>query len=354
MTVTVLPDDAEGPGHAVIRVPGAAGTVECAFRIFRDPDWAEPNLGPNGWQGSETLLTPDGVRRDGADLLLLVGPAVCDRLEEGMFFFALPAPGITTALMWPDIEAVHAGSGGLFDGAAVAPPAPAAVSRPSPPDAAHSPAQQATSAHGHDPGPTPVTPAGRPRWPWLLAAILVLAAAAGGGAWWWFNRPVFTAASVEAPPPDIPPPVTAPPATPPPVTAPPAPPVAPPVPPLPDLDAMSVRDLVARNKPSDMVDQAVKRLATRPGDALLLLETAGEDRHDGAALTMLARLYDPNKPRQGGIGADPRQAAKDYREAERNGDHSGAADRDALRRSLATARDNGDAAAKLIEGDFWP
>ena len=117
---------------------------------------------------------------------------------------------------------------------------------------------------------------------------------------------------------------------------------------------MSVRDLIARGNGAEMVDQARKRLAARPQDSLLLLETAGEDRHDGAALTLLAQLYDPNKPRQGGIGADARQAAKDYREAERQGDHSGAADREALHQTLIAARDRGDTQAKLIEGDFWP
>ena len=332
MIVTVEPDDARGPGHAVIRVPGQAG-ADGGFRISRDPDWPEPNLGPAGWQGAEIALRPDAAERDGDDLLLRVGPAVCERLEQGIFFFALPAAGVSAPVMWPDIEAVHAGSGVMFarqPPAATAPIRTAETAGPLP----VVPPPLITDPP-HVPAPVRVRP-GRSWLPVLLAALVVLVAV-GGGWFWWLSRP---GAPAPAPPHTEPAPA-------PPTPAPPAPPPA-------DLDGMSVRDLIARNNTADMVDQARRRLAAKPADSLLLLETAGEDRHDGAALTLLAQLYDPNKPRQGGIPADPRQAAKDYREAERNGDHSGAADRDALHRSLIAARDGGDMQAKLIEGDFWP
>ena len=107
MSVTVEPDEARGPGHATIRVSGAAAAADPGFRISRDPDWPEANLGPSGWQGAETMLTPDVAERDGDDLLLRVGPAVCDRLEQGILFFALPAAGVNTSVVWPEIEAVH-------------------------------------------------------------------------------------------------------------------------------------------------------------------------------------------------------------------------------------------------------
>ncbi len=352
MTVSVEPDDARGPGHALIRVPNAAAVTDAGFRIARDPDWPEPNLGPAGWQGAETLLTPDAVVRDGNDLVLSVGPAVCERLEVGMFVFALPAAGVSTAVMWPEIAAVHGGSGATF---ATGPTAPARVTDP----VAAMPPVLPPMLPGVTPASpaTPVTPAvpppptpGAARSPRpLLAALLVVLAAASGGAWWWLHRtPALPTepqqAAVVPPAPVLPTPAP---------TPPPAPSPAPAPPPV-DLDAMPVRDLLARNNTADMLDQARKRLAARPGEALLLLETAGEDRHDGAALTLLAQVYDPNKPRQGGIGADPRQAAKDYREAERSNDHFGAADRDALHRSLIAARDSGDVQARLIEQDFWP
>lgn len=357
MTVTVEPDEARGPGHALIRVSGAAGVAANAgFRIARDPDWPEPNLGPAGWQGAETVLTPDGALPEGGDLVLSVGPAVCDRLEEGMFLFALPVAGVSTAVMWPQIEAVHAGSGTTFalggrTAATGSVPAKAAASLAVPPVV---PVSTGTTAPPPVSSTPPIVPVGRSRWPLAVATLVLLAVAAGGGAWWWLHRPV-------AAPPEQQPAAAAPPAQPPqptPVPAPPSAPVPAPTPPptpaLVDPNAMSVRDLVARSNNADMLDQARKRLTTKPGEALLLLETAGEDRHDGASLALLAQLYDPNKPRQGGIAADARTAAKDYRDAERNGDHSAAADREALHRTLIAARDNGDNGAKLIEGDFWP
>lgn len=355
MTVSVEPDDARGPGHATIRVPGAGNVAEGGFRISRDPDWPEPNLGPAGWQGAETVLTPDAVARDGQDLLLSVGPAVCERLEEGMFFFALPTAGVSTAVMWPEIEAVHAGSGATFANRTVPPPPTPLVTSPVVPIGEAETVVMKPAASPAAPVPTPALPSAAPavraraRWPLVLAGLLVVLGACGAGAWWWLHR-------TPAQPAEPTPAAVAPPALPPaPVTPPVAPPVSPPAPPpTVDLDHMSVRDLVARNNNADMLDQARKRLAAQPGEALLLLETAGEDRHDGGALTLLAQVYDPNKPRQGGIGADPRQAAKAYRDAERNNDHSGAADREALHRTLLAARDGGDVQAKLIEGDFWP
>ena len=85
-----------------------------------------------------------------------------------------------------------------------------------------------------------------------------------------------------------------------------------------DLDHMSVSDLAARNKPEELLDQARKRMATQPQESMLLLEVAGDDDHFGPALTTLARGRTIRAlPRQGGIPADPRQAARYYRRRHR-------------------------------------
>jgi TPR repeat protein len=118
---------------------------------------------------------------------------------------------------------------------------------------------------------------------------------------------------------------------------------------------MSVRDLIGRNNADDMFAQAQRRLATRPEDALLLLEAAGDDRHQGPALALLGQLYDPNKPRQGGVPENARQAARYYREAASTGQAAAVAeDRAALRALLERRRQAGDFGAGLTLQDFWP
>lgn len=351
MTITVTPDEAKGAGHARIRIAGGAGAANPSFRIAR-PGWPEPNLGARGWQGAEAALQPDAAAPDGADLVLAVGPAVCGFLDEGTYVLSLYPSGPEGVVAWPTMEDVHGGMSAYFARVeATAPPPPQlpgpgqAVSQPAGPVVAPVVVPPAVVAVQGPPPPDalridPVpAPPGSGKAIGLGAAGLGLAIlvllAAGGGAWWWSHR---------EPP--------APPPAPPMEVLPPAPPPAPAA--ATDPDTLSVAELVAANDPQLMLAQATKRLAGKPQDSILLLEAAGEDRHFGPALTQLGRLYDPNLPRQGGLPADPRQAAKYYRDADRNNDHAGSADREALRKTLQSRRDTGDLNAKLTEQDFWP
>ncbi|MDR3519063.1 MAG: hypothetical protein P4M00_24965 [Azospirillaceae bacterium] len=337
-------------GFALIRITGAAAFQdEPGFQIRRSADWAESALGPSGWQVADATLIPDSVIVDGADLVLRVGPDVCLHVEVGVYGVSLPAAEINATAVWPEIDTVG------IDPTRQSPP-------PSPPPPPPPPDSPSTVAQGVQPIPIAADeskPAPSRRGIWLaLGAVLLVAA--GGLALAlthpWSPAPVTVADQQPKPPPAVPPTEPEqPPAPSPPSPTPPSPPSPSPSPPPVALDTMSVKDLITRNNPGDMTDQAQQRLASHPQEAMLLLETAGDDRNHGPALALLAQLYDPNKPRRGGIGADARQAAKYYRQAQAAGQSDAvAADREALRAYLDQRRQAGDLTAKLTLQDFWP
>ncbi len=354
MTLQVEPDPAHPAGHALIRVPGAAGAAGTpGFRVQRDAGWGDDKLGPGGWQSSDALLLPDRAEASGADLLLHVGWGVCRHLEAGVYEVSVPGAGLAqVGVYWPDIVPLHAGGGqpvvvpGAAAEAAIQPPDPVPPPAPEPPPVVRrtvsvGPASDDTIA-SLPPGPAPVTP-GVSKAVLLLAGVLGLLA--GGGAYWWVNRaPAPTDAAPDA--------STAPASTAPASTAPTPPPAAP----APALGALSVPDVLAQApNPAAITAEGERRLSgDRRDDGLLLLEAAA-DRSDPAAAAALARLYDPVQFRPGGPIPQPdaRQAARYYRDAARGGADVAAA-REALRQNLQTQVQAGDLGANLSLKDFWP
>lgn len=396
MSDVTVEEDVTGPaGHARIRVRGAAQAQQSPGFMLRRPDWAEAVLGPAGWQVAEILLTPQRATVEGNDLVLLVGPEVCGHLEGGVYEIAVPAAGVEAPVCWPEI----------------ATPPPPPPPPPSPPLAPPAPPDATTILQRPNiqptivappppvpppPVPPPVPPPG-PRWGvWAVVVLLLLAILGGAlkvmhlypfdtipaGADKFADiqpppapptpphptpppappppAPAPTPPAPPPPPPPAPPPPTPPPPTPPPPTPPPpappppTPPPTPPPPPPPSPDSMSLRELMARNRPAEMYAQALRRMPTQPADALALLQRAGDDLHYGPALGALGQVYDPNKPPKAGVPSNARQAAQHYRDAIRAGQGSVTADRAALRVLLEIRQASGDAEARSILQEFWP
>lgn len=358
--VQVEPDPRRGAGHARIRVDGILpGGGPLRFRIRRT-DFATGTLGPDGWQVAEALLEPMTVEPDGDATVLIVGPAVCDVMEEGVVEFSIPAAGISQSVYWPDIAPLHGGSyrnlgvgvrrgntsmggpRGLSPSRVAAAEETVRMSRPVPLPEEIGPAELQQDAKGAPAAPVepPVSAESEHKRSWLapllVIALLVLVGAAGGGyAWWrWWHSPV-------------------PPPTPPVSTPTPAPPT--PAEPTVDLAHMSVRDLVARGNPAEMMEEAERRRkAGNLNDALTLMHEAA-DRNHTPALVALATYYDPLVQHEAGVRPNAREAARYYLQAERAGDTSTKDAREALRASLATkAAGNPTSDEALILKDFWP
>lgn len=350
-------------GHAIILLQGVMDVpADPRFRILRE-GWGKGTLGPDGWQVSDALLSPDRVETSPQGVRLYLGPQVVDWLEAGPVQFRLPAARVEAPLFWPDVPPLHGGSGHT-----IAVPAPAARPAPSPlpglpieedPDATITvaPPRPVSAPALSVPQAVPVA-ASRAAWPWVLLVLLLLAAA-GGGAWWWFRmreQPV-----PEAPPPEDPviiAPDPLPRADPPRPDVPALPPVQPRVEPQApvSLDGLTVPEVVARaTSPAAIADEAARRYdAGRFDDALLLWEAAARAGH-AAALTRLARLYDPVgfEPGRPFRDPDPRQAARQYRDAVAAGDAAAAEPRARLRQWLDDRAREGDLNAPLTIRDFW-
>ena len=363
MTVVRAAADPAHPegGHAIILLQGVMEPpADPRFRILRE-GWAKGTLGPEGWQVSDALVSPDRVEASPQGVRLYLGPQVVDWLEAGPVIFRLPAARIDAPLFWPDVPPLHGGSGNAI----VAPPPPAPRAAPPPPplpiedpDAtiaiAPRPAPRAVPPALSVPAPAAVAKRGS-ALPWILL-VLLLVAAAGGGAYWWFylREP---AAPPPEPPPTSEPVVIAPEPLPRPErpTLPPVRPQAEPAAPV-TLDGLAVPEVIARAaSPAAIAEQAARRYeAGRYDDALLLWEAAAR-AGNAASLTRLAGLYDPvgftpNRPFR---DPDPRQAARHYRDAVAAGDSAAAEPRARLRRWLEDRAREGDLNAPLTIRDFW-
>ncbi|MFM8680189.1 MAG: hypothetical protein ACKOGH_11335 [Alphaproteobacteria bacterium] len=348
LTVRVEPDPGRPLGHARI-VLGGTTTAAAAggFRIMRE-GFAKPNLGPAGWDVTRSDLKPVSVEQEGAQVVLVVGPAVVRHMEAGPALLVLPSDGSEAALFWPDdIE--------YFDGELptddpvpqppappppAAPPSPPPRVSPPPPAPPQPPAPQPTQ-------PEPVSPQPPNRLPLILLGLLLLALAAAA-AWWFLVR------KAEEPAPQPAQQQAAPQA--PPVQQPQRPP-APPAPVWPDgTDGLSLREVVER-APNAQGLHAValrRQQAGRHDDALVLFEEAAEKGH-APAMTALARLYDPNgfRPGQPFRSPDPRAAARYYRDAMQRGDAGAQAPRAALKAWLEEQAPRNQSAADALK-EFWP
>ncbi|WP_149541235.1 hypothetical protein [Siccirubricoccus phaeus] len=377
-----------GIGYAELRLPGAAAAVEDPrFRLYWEPHH-DPYLGPNGWQAAEAVLHPEEAAAEGRDLLLTLGPEICEHLETDTYEVILLAfPNGRFVVPWVEIpRRPRQGRGTVVGRGTLQPATPAGSAgtpRPEPPredppepEPRKSPppvpemvgeGEETSTGGSTGTGGDAVTGDGttggdtvegggkdeeirrKPLWPWLL--LLLLLAAAAGAAWWWFQPP--------------PPPAPVPEPGPRTETAPPPGPTPQPA----QADAclgeggapagqQSARDVAGRAgcQPADYVRIAeAMREAGRHDDALLLLEAAAE-RGVGAAMAALGRMYDPNgfRPGQPFNEPDARQAARWYRDAERAGEAGVAAPRAALRSLLQQQAQQGDSMARLTLEDFWP
>lgn len=355
-------------GHAVLLLRGVAeAPADPRFRLLRE-GWTKGTLGPEGWQVGDALLSPDRVEPSPQGVRLYLGPHIVDWLEAGPVQFRLPAGRIEAPVFWPDIPPLHGGSGSTI---AVPPPAvrpaPPPPTPPAPPPSLPGMDTDATvtvTPRALPPPPlsvrqpTPVTK-GSSALPWILLLLLLAVGAGGGGAYWWFVLREPAPVVADAPP--ATPPVT------PPAPNPPEPP-RPPEPALPpvrahvepaapaSLDGLAVPEVIARAaSPAAIAAEAARRFETgRHDDALLLWEAAARAGH-AAAITRLARLYDPVgfQPGQPFRDPDPRQAARHYRDAIAAGDAPAAEPRARLRQWLEDRAREGDINAPLTLRDFW-
>lgn len=348
-----------GAGYAELRLPGAAAAVaDPRLRLFWENHHA-PYLGPQGWQPAEAVLHPEEAAAEGEDLVLALGPEICNHLETDTYEVILPGLGNRRFVVpWVEIPR-RALAGRATVGAqpraplvAAAPPEEKPVAKPvqeePPPKTGGD-----QSRMGSDPPPLEET---RPRPPWLLILLALLVVAGGAGAAWHFwprPQPVAELPAVQpAPAEPAPAPGTAP------STA-----TAPTAEQLcrgdgPPLGQQSARAIAGRADcpPGEYFGIATAmREAGRHDDALLMLELAAE-KGSAPAMLRLAQLYDPASFRAGEAleAADPRQAARYYRDAERAGEAGAAAPRAALKTLLQQQADQGDPLAKLTIEDFWP
>ena len=123
-----------------------------------------------------------------------------------------------------------------------------------------------------------------------------------------------------------------------------------------ELDGLSLREIVVRSPDAATLFAAAQRRRQigRHDDALVLLEEAVERVH-APAMTVLARLYDPNGFQAGTPfnSPNPREAARLYRDAARAGDAGAMAPRAALRAWLEEQAQR-DRSAEAILSTFWP
>ncbi len=357
-----------GPGYAELRLPGAAAAVrDPRLRIYWEAS-AHPCLGPHGFQAAEAILHPEDARVEGADLVLTLGPGICEHLETDTYDLVLLALGNRRfVLPWIEIpRRPLQGRGTLLVGArengttmrpaalpddadatvvvppSVLQPAPAPAPPPEPPPV-------------DGPVIDPAAPVRRRNWP--LALLLLPLLIGLGGYWWWQNRDEQPQPPPEPPPGPVIPPLQ--------ITVPNLP--HPPAPEIPFACLDDARRPVAQQTAREIVARpdcpisayvaiaAALQQAGRHDDALLLLERAAE-RGDAPAMGRLARLYDPNgfQPGQPFSAPDARQAALWYRNAVRAGDAGSEAPRAALRATLEQAAGQGDTMARLTLEDYWP
>jgi hypothetical protein len=313
-------------GHALIRVGGGArARSDPRFRLRRSAEWGAATLGPTGWQVADTLLQPQSATVEGDDLVLLVGPSICVHVDGGVYEIAVPAAGAEAAVAWPDIAVP-------FDVTHAPPPPDPPARRPQAEVEKHTdpippppPLLREEKKAEEKPKPAPTPTPARPWWLFALIAVVILAGAGYGGYAFLFKPPPVDREAGRRPPPS--------------------------------LDALSARQLIERGKPEEMFSEAQRRIALPPpgpADAMTLLETAGDAMNYPPALAAFARLYDPNKPRSGGVPEDPGQAAKYYQMAIKAGQNDLVADRDALRTWLESRKAGGDMDAPVILEKYWP
>ncbi|MGH7117823.1 MAG: hypothetical protein ACREFP_02320 [Acetobacteraceae bacterium] len=324
--LTVSPDPAAGPGHALLRVTGAAAAAsDPRFRIMHG-ERERPNLGPRGWQAATARLEPLGATADGADLVLSLGPAVVDELEPGTVEFAMRAAGIAAMpLVWPPNIPTS--------GPAPPPPPPPPVKSDDHSTGAPAPPLQPTPEPAG--ARVPVPPRRRVLVGWALAGVFLLAlfVGAGFGAWRYLHparpSPKRPAAQNHAAIPKVPATFLA--------------------------CSGTVAEIMSCAKTPEALYAAGRDLwSSDPNGAFVILQGA-IDRGSADAAYFLALRYDPVRFQPGGPipKPEPREAALDYRIAAHGGVAGAAEHRAALKSWLESHAKAGDIMAPLTLHDFW-
>ncbi|WP_302548730.1 hypothetical protein [uncultured Desulfovibrio sp.] len=131
MRATITADAGRGPGCAVIVIADAPETAGPAFLLRRASD--QKSLTTAGWQENETRLSPDHWERQGADLRLLVGPAVVDALDDlDAYRLTLVNAAPCVLQVGPLVYSPMRGGHGLADAAPTPAPDPEPEPAPSP------------------------------------------------------------------------------------------------------------------------------------------------------------------------------------------------------------------------------
>lgn len=124
----------------------------------------------------------------------------------------------------------------------------------------------------------------------------------------------------------------------------------------PELARLSVPEVIAKApSPTAVGQEGTRRLENgRPDDGVLLLESAAA-HHDTAAMSRLAKLYDPVGFDTHGPIPEPdiRESARYYRDAVDGGNTAAQAGREQLHTYLQQRADSNDTDAQLALKDFW-
>lgn len=88
MKLFIENDKQNGPGFALLKSNDSSVEPDGLMIKIESRD-AKPYLGANGWTSSDTSLTPDAVRKDGALLVISIGPDVVRHLREATYKVSL-------------------------------------------------------------------------------------------------------------------------------------------------------------------------------------------------------------------------------------------------------------------------
>lgn len=367
---TILRTDSErGPGYARICLDAGSSPLPsmpqgCAFTLQRASDALF--LAHNGWQESQTELTPDALTRQDSVLELRVGPDVVDNLDI-LNTYRIHLRHTTLPPTVIQIESLDysplKGKEGLHIAAPVAAPVlPPVVEAPpaQEPVLEETVVEEPVAAKSLEPSPPPLTmaieeahPAGKKNTFWVLLLLLLVAGAGAAAGLYWYNQHLAKPVAQESPasPPALPPASPEAPKT---AEAP-----AAPLSPLAQArqhlqgsgDATKSLDLARQLQTGQSAESSADpAMQSQRADAVFLLLEDAAQKGQGEAMILLARYFDPvDKAPKGSIQSDPQQALQWYTAARAAGQAS-AADSgiNGLRQWASTAAAAGDTSAQEL------
>lgn len=352
MRISYENDPSRGPGHGLLRC--AEETFpEATYTLALERGSDRRFLGATGWGAPKTFLKPEGQRLEGGELVLLLGPAVVDRLDAQERYRAHVQPeGGATLMAQLAVRSVAyspEGAGGGMATAEPAPPPPEPGPTAMEPDAAANLLEEAETGSEEEmaipedmlePGPHgPIDPEAddasvfaRPDEKkkggggllFLVIGLLLLLALGGAAAWYFLNQKKPATPPPEAPPVEQPaPPQPEPPPPPPPEEPKPQPPQPEPPPAPAPPPALSADERVKAffsgpdRSPAGATQLARELPKESPADqdAVYRLWSYAADKGEPGALMDYAACLDPAKPQWGSIGKDALAAWENYEKA---------------------------------------